>query len=309
MNHGPPLLPGERVLWAGLRGQPVRVATARAGLGLAYAWMLLCFVVGTGAVPLLLFETTRPYMLAAVVAVLALVVAYRWHKKRPAIFVTDRRLVDRSLLGTRSVELAAIVTCARQVTHLQERYSGRELGQVASNLLVVGDRAGRGTTLGPVLEYDELSSFVSGVIARDIDPTTMRGLDGAPAAAERREDIFVAVDNRTDGDPYGLLFLGPRGLLRFTSRPSLAIEGMVLTALAAAGPLEELENRVAFLARRPDAGHVLLVDRTRARLRLTGNTLLVTVPEPTPTAPERTVSIELRAEDAERARRYLAQAG
>ncbi|APR82719.1 Hypothetical protein A7982_08068 [Minicystis rosea] len=277
------------------------MANGALGLRMAYAWMMLFFFGGTTAIPLLVLPETRLYTLAVIAIIVGAVLAYRRYRKQPAIFVTDARLVDRGLLGTKSVELPAIATYARQVVHYH--YKG-SVSQVATNLLVIGER-GRTSTIGPVLEYDEISNFLSGVIAREIHPPSMRSLDGQPAAAEQREDIFVAVDNRSDGEVYGPLFIGPRGLVRFTSKLPVGLEGLLLTTLAGPGPLEDLENRAAALARRPDAGHVLLVDISKVELHMDGASLQVVTTARPLTDPGRTMTIQLGDADAARARKYL----
>jgi hypothetical protein len=154
-------------------------------------------------------------------------------------------------------------------------------------------------SVGPVLDYDELTGLLDGLISRDIDPTKMCGIEGsAPAPAEAREDIFVAVHNRTDGDAYGPLIIGPRGLVRFTERLPIGRSGLLLSVLAQPLTPEELESKVVFLSRRPDAGHALILDLSTAELGMDSTSIRVKTAE-------RTLHIQLADADALRARRYL----
>ena len=295
MSHGLPLLQGERVLWAGVRGQPARLPGGAAGMRMAYAWLMASGFGGMVGIPLLLMPQTRLYAGGVVALIVAGVIAWRRYKKRPAVFVTDQRIVERTLLGKTTIQLADIVSYRRRIDTYYYRGTS---SQVATNHLLFTLKSGRGQSIGPVLEYDELAGLLDGVLSRDIDPTVMRSLDGQPAAAEQRADLFVAVDNRTGGEAYGPLVIGPRGLVRFTGRLPIGLEGQLLTALSRPSPPEELENRAVFLTRRPDAGHALLVDLSTAKLRLSGSTLELDVKE-------RVEPIELSAADAERARKFL----
>lgn len=295
MDYGLSLAQGERLLWAGVRGQPARLPGGAAGARMAYGWLLISFFGGISGIPLLLLPQTRLYAFGVVLLLAACVVAYRRWRKRPSIFVTDRQLIDKGVFSTTRVGLADVASYRRRIDTYYYRGSESEM---ATNHFVITLRRGGTASIGPVLEYDELAGLLNGVISRDIDPTMMRSLDGQPAAAEQRDDVFVAVDNRTSGEPYGPLFIGPRGLVRFTSKLPVGLEGLLLTALGRPGPAEELESRAVFLTRRPDAGHALVLDRSKVQLRVSGNTLELDLRE-------RLEPVELSATDAERARRYL----
>lgn len=296
MSQGPSLLPDERLLWAGLRGQPVALPGGAMGCRMAYAYLLLFFFGGISVIPLLAFPETRLYAILAVLAIVAAAVAFRVLRKRPSIFVTDRRVLDRSLFGTTSVDLAAVRTYRRRVDRYRDRYGN--VTDVATNHLLLGLRDGRVLSVGPVLEYNELTTFLDGVLSGDVDPTKMRGLDGKPSAAEQREDLYVALSCRGNDETYGPIFIGPRGLVRFTDRLPLGLEALLLTALARPEPPEALESRVVSLARRPDAGHALIVDLSAAELAMEGTSVRLRTPE-------RTEHIQLGAQDAMRARKYL----
>jgi hypothetical protein len=267
---------------------------------MAYGWFLISTFGGISAIMLLLLPDTRLYACGAVAAIVAAVVAYRRYKKRPGIFVTTRRIVDRSLLGTASVDLADLASYRRRI----DRYHYRgTVSEVATNHVVLFSKSGGSRSIGPVLAYDELSGLLDGLISGDVDPARMRSLDGQPAAAEQREDVFVAVENATGGEAYGPIVIGPRGLVRFTGKLPIGLEGLLLTALARPDPPEELENEVVFLSRRPDAGHALLVDLSTAKLWMTGATLQIETKG-------RTESVDLSGADAPRARKFLqARAG
>ena len=297
MSFGLPLLPGERVLWAGMRGQPTRLPGGAMGCRVAYAYMLL---IGFGTlclVPMIAIRQTRIPALVGIAAIAAAAFAYRRYSQRPAIFVTDRRVMERTIFGVSGVSIEEIRGYHRRIDKYRDRYGN--VTEVATNIVVLVAQHGGVRSIGPVVDYDELTGLLDGLISRDIDPSKMRGIEGAsPAAAEKREDLFVAVRNRTDGDAYGPLIIGPRGLVRFTERLPIGLEGQLLTTLAQPEAPEDLEARVVFLSRRPDAGHALLLDLSTAELGMDSTSLRVKTPE-------RTLMIQLDDADALRARRVL----
>lgn len=285
------------MIWAGARGQPARLPGGAVGCRIAYAWGLLFVFASMSMVPLMAFRETRLWTILAVVVLAVIVVLVRKRGKRPAIFVTDRRVLERTLFGTTAVDLGMISGYFREVVKYRDRFGNIE--EVATNIVVLVAHHGGRRGIGPVAEYDELTSLLDGLISREIDPTKMRGLDPiSPAAAETREDLFVAVRNRTEGDEYGPLIIGPRGLVRFTEKLPIGLEGLLLTRLAEPNEAEDLEAHAVFLSRRPDAGHVLLVDLSKAELGMDGTALRVKTSE-------RTLHIQLDDADVMRARRYL----
>lgn len=297
MSKGPPLAAGERVVWAGVHGEPNRIPGGAMGCRVAYAWMML-FVIGTmSIIPLMIFPEARLFALLVVAAIVAAVIAWRSYRKRPAIFVTDQRLVERSLFGDTTLPLREIRGYYRRIDKYRDRYGN--VTEVATHHVVLVSHAGGQRSIGPVLEYEALTGLLDGLISRDIDPSKMRGLEGKPpAAAEAREDIFVAVENRTEGDLYGPLVIGPRGLVRFTEKLPIALEGQLLTVLAGPDSPEDLETKTVFLTRRPDAGHALIVDLSSAELGMDSTALRLKLKD-------RTVHIQLADGDAMRARKFL----
>jgi hypothetical protein len=290
-----PVLPGERVLWAGARGEPARLPGGAVGCRIVYAWFLLCMFGGCLLFSLLVLPQTRVFAFGSVFAIAGGVVAYRRYRKKPAIFVTDRRLIERTILGVTSADLADIATYRRRVD--QYVYQGTTSDR-ATNIVVLTLRSGGARSIGPVAEYDDLTRLLDGIVTRDVDVTTMRSMDGQPAEAEKREDVFVAVENGTREDPYGPLMIGPRGLVRFTSKLPIGVEGLLLTAIARAGSPEEVESLVVQLSRRPDVGHALVLDRSNAKLGMNGTTLEIDLGN-------RVERVQLSAADAERARKFL----
>jgi hypothetical protein len=262
---------------------------------MVYGYFVLCVFGGGTFFTLLVLPDTRLFAFGGLLAVIGIVIAFRRYRKKPSIFVTDLRLLQRSLLGTVTADLADIATYRRRVD--QYVYRGTTSDR-ATNIVLLALRSGGVRSIGPVAEYDDLTRLLDGVISRDVDPTTMRSLEGQPAAAEKREDVFVAVENGTREEPYGPLVIGPRGLVRFTSKLPIGVEGLLLTALARAGSAEEVENRVVALTRRPDVGHALVVDRSNAKLGMNGAMLEIDLGN-------RVERVELAPADAERARKFL----
>jgi hypothetical protein len=295
MTYGLSLSPWERVIWAGMRGQPANLPGGAIGCRMLYGYMVLFCFAGIVGIPLLVIPETRLYAIPAAAVILGLFLLYRRYRKRPSIFLTDKRLVERSLFGTTSVELAAIQTYRRRVDKYQDRYGNTS--EVGTNHLQIRLRDGRVSSVGPVLDYDELTGFLDGVLSGDIDPSKMPSLDGKPAMTPR-EDIFVALESRSGDMTYGPLVIGPRGLVRFTDKLSPALTGLLLTALSRPDPAESVESRVVFLARRPDAGHALIVDLSTATLGMEGAVMRLQVQG-------RTEHLQLSAEDAMRASKFL----
>ncbi len=297
MSYGLPLVQGERVLWAGMRGQPARLPGGAAGCRVAYAWMMLMVFGVLGVVPMMAFSATRIPVIVGVVALVGAALAYRSYSRRPAIFVTNGRVLERTLFGVSGVNIQEIKGYYRRVDKHRDRYGN--VTEVATNVVMLVAHGGGVRGIGPAAEYDALTGLLDGLISRDIDPAKMRALEpAAPAAAETREDLFVAVQNRTDGDVYGPLIIGPRGLVRFTERLPIGLEGQLLTVLAQPVTPEELESKTLFLARRPDAGHALILDLSTAQLGMDSTSLRVKTPE-------RTLLIQLEDADAMRARKFL----
>ncbi len=285
------------MVWAGARGQPTRLPGGAVGCRIAYAWMLIFVIATMSAFPLMAFRETRIPALLGLAAIVAAVLLYRRHRAKPAIFVTDGRVLERTLFGVSGVPIADIRGYYRRVDKYRDRYGNVE--EVATNIVVLVAHHGGTKSIGPVAEYDELTGLLDGLISRDIDPSKMRGLEPVtPAAAEAREDLFVAVSNHTEGDLYGPLIIGPRGLVRFTEKLPAGLEGQLLTALAQPESPEDLEARAVFLSRRPDAGHVLLVDLSAAELGMDSTSLRVKTAE-------RTLLVQLGDGDAMRARKFL----
>lgn len=266
------------------------------GCRMAYGFMLIFFYVMMAFVAGIAFKESRPYVLGSIVLIVIGVILFRNQRAKPAIFVTDARVIERSIFGVSAVDAAGIQSYQRRIDRYRDRYGNVQ--EVATNNVVLLGPSIR-KSVGPVADYDAFTSLLDGLLTRDIDPTKMRGLDPVtPAFAETREDMFVAVQNWTEGDLYGPLFIGARGLVRFTEKLSPGLEGLILTVLAQPTSVEDLESKIVFLARRPDAGHVTLVDLSRADLGMDSTSLRVKTAE-------RTLMIQLTDADAMRCRKFL----
>ncbi|MBK8254236.1 MAG: hypothetical protein IPK82_16405 [Polyangiaceae bacterium] len=296
MLHGLKLASDERLLWASQRGQPTRLPSGALGCRMAYAYVMLFALGGMVALPLLILPATRMYTVPATLVIALIAYLLYRRSQKPAIFVTDKRLLDRDLFGTKSIELANITAYRRLMNKYRDRYGTQY--EVATNTVLVGLRSGAVIPVGPVAEYEELTDFLDGVISRDIHPTTMRSLDGKPAAAEQREDIFLAVENTTEGDVYGPLFIGPHGLVRFTEKFPLALQGLLLTALARPDSAETLEHTVLAYTKRTGTGHSVVANLDETQIGMDGTSLRIT-------DAQRTFHVQLADHDAMRCRKFI----
>src|SRR5690349_5806154 len=135
MSQGLPLLPGERLVWSGLRGQPARMPSGAVGCRMAYAIVMLSVFGVMGLVPMMAFSQTRGPAIVTIAFAIACIVAFRIYRKRPAIFVTDQRVVERSILGTTTVGLAHIRGYHRRIDKYRDRYGNTS--EVATNIVVL----------------------------------------------------------------------------------------------------------------------------------------------------------------------------
>lgn len=266
------------------------------GCRMAYGYAVIFFYLTVVIIAGLAVPESRLYVLGSLVLIVAGVLLFRRYRARPAIFITDARVIERSIFGVSAVDAAGIASYQRQIVKYRDRYGNVQ--DVATNNVVLLGPAIR-KSVGPVADYEGFTSLLDGLLTRDIDPTKMRGLDPVtPATAETREDLFVAVSNWTEGDLYGPLVVGKRGLVRFTEKLSPGLEGLILTVLAQPASVEDLESKIVFLSRRPDAGHVTLVDLLQAELGMDSTSLRVKTAE-------RTLMIQLADADAMRCRKFL----
>src|SRR5262249_53180733 len=148
---------------------------------------------------------------------------------------------------------------------------------------------------GPVKKVEDLAELLhSGVLARYVDLRALPSVDGSPAPAEVRGDLFLAMQTETGGMTYGPLFLGPEKLLRFTDELPEGLKNQLFTLVSQDARPEEIEEQLLRLARHPGARHSTILELGNVKMTITGNALSVQMAE-------RTDVIEMPPRDAERA--------
>jgi hypothetical protein len=234
------------------------------------------------------------------VAVALLVFAWRWSRRQPTCFLTTERLYQRTLLsGLRVIPLDQITRCQRYLNRVRTRYGGVE--ELPTEAVTLTLTRGGEVRFGPMKDFDGLWDLVqNGVLARSVDLRALPELGGAPAPAEQREDLFLALSTRKGEDTYGPLFLGPTKLIHFTEPLPRLLESIFLTVLASPATAEQIEPQLAGLVRHPQAGHSLVLDRAAASLSVDGPVLVAR-------HDDRQERVTLRPTDAERAARFLAR--
>lgn len=229
------------------------------------------------------------------------IAAYVVPRSRPYFFFTTRHIVGKRVFGRPlRVPLGQIERMERFVSVTYGRYGSRR--ETITDELAITLRPGnvpRFVRVGPIDGADDFLSLLEEARSREhVELEQMARADGSAAPCELRSDFFIAQKTRSLGMSYGALFVGPTLVLRFTEALPMGLMGRFYTRLAHAVDGEEAELRTREIARHPSAGHTLVLDRASAKPQLDGRTLTIR-------AGERSEPIELSAEDAERARRFL----
>jgi hypothetical protein len=292
-----PLAADERLLWSSPPGRNVhlRPADPRFVIGMFFAAMY-----GVGMVIAVWIMVGALTMALSTLAVALAALGWRWKRAQHAYFLTTHRLYHRGFAGGLMVlPLAGITRCRRHLLRVRTRYGGIEEYPTEAVVLSYGDR--REQRFGPMKDVEGLWDLIqNAVLAKSVDLGALPALDGAPATAERREDLFLALHTRKGGETYGPLFVGPSKLIHFTEPLPVLLQGIFLTVLAAPASAEQIEPQLAGLVRHPQAGHSLVVDRASAAISVKGADLVVE-------HAGREEEITLRPDDAARAAKLLAQ--
>ena len=260
MATTPPLAEGESINGS---SPPGRIVHLRPGndprfvMGMFFAsFYALGMVITVGVM------AGRLAMGGLLLAVVLAFIGWRRLRAQPAYFLTTHRLYERSLFGgPRVIPLDQITRCHRYLNRVRTRYGGIE--ELPTDAVVLTFGSGGELRFGPVKDYDGLWDLVqNGVLAKSVDLHALPSLDGTPAPAEGREDLFLALHTRKGAETYGPLFIGPTKLIHFTEPLPRLLEGIFLTVLASPASPEQIEPQLAGLVRHPQAGHSL---RARAR--------------------------------------------
>jgi len=299
------LQPDERLIWSSPRGPSLLFGSAGSFVhaGARSPRALMGMFVVTAYVVIMVIRATLtvgPFgPCVAVVLLVALGVWWRRTASRPAFYLSDQHLFCRRRLGGVDVhELALLRRCERYLERVRTRSGG--IIETPTDAVMLYFEGRPTVRVGTVKDFEGLWDLLHhGVLARAVQLTALPSLDGAPAPAEKREDLLFVRSTRTGGEVYGPLFVGPTRLIRFTEPLPCLLEGTLLTLLASSQSAAEIEPQLAHLVRHPKAGHSLVVELSAAPITVEGTTLRVE-------RQEREEEIELSARDAERATRFVA---
>lgn len=219
-------------------------------------------------------------------------------KTRDSYFLTDRALIQRTLRGgVERIPLNTLEMAQRYVALYRGRYGPIE---VVTDRLRGQDRDGREFYFGPSKQIDYVLDLLEyGVFGDFIDLSMQPSVDGVPAPAEARTDLFLCSRTRTDGDLYGPLFIGPTRVVRLTEMLSGQLLGRLYTTLGQAVEGQDAEAHLAQILHNPGAGHYTDLKRADCRFTLDGNTLAIR------TDAGASHIMDVSAEDADRLRLFL----
>lgn len=297
--------PGERVIWKSRAGGTTgysQLAVTGVVLYLLFGGGCSCF-----SVPIVLATTpaedlvSRLPMLAMSLVMstptVLLLVWWAVPRLRTSLFLTDRALLSRRLLGGYDrIELESLTAAEPYVKTYYGRYGRRQ--DVHTHRLELHTN-GQVKLFGPSKDVDRLLELVQGgVLSRWFDLGMLPSLDGLPAPAEQRTDLFLCGRTRSEGFDYGPLFVGPTVIVRFTDGLPSFLLGRLYTVAGEASSALEAEREILTLLENPDAGHYTRLPREGTGTQLEGGRLRLS-------HEEATHEVELGPADAERFAGYL----
>ena len=141
---------------------------------------------------------------------------------RPSYFLTPSRVIAAKLMGGFETWPLARIRQARQyVAIYQGRYGQRH--EVLTNRVELVLDSGGVVRIGPVADVSSLLDlFEHAVSSRWIELAALPEVGGALAPAEARDDILFVARTSTSAMPYGPLFVGPTRVVRFTERAAVS---------------------------------------------------------------------------------------
>lgn len=327
-GHGPPLEPGEKVVWQSRGGGPagygswVYVVAVLVGLHLCGSMALVPILAvgagassyaepsyddtydaapraeaGTASTVLALLPTLLCTLISFGLVGAAGYVVIR-PRLRPSYFLTPSRVLAAKLTGGFEAWPLSRVREARQyVAVYHGRYGQRQ--EVLTNRVELVLDSGGVVRFGPVADVTSLLDlFEHAVTTHWIELEALPEVGGALAPAEARDDVLFVAKTSTAAMPYGPLFIGPTRVVRFTEVPEAHQLGRLYTLLARPGTAEELEELLVSTARAGTLGHFVDVSREDARPSVDGKIVSLRLGE-------RLEPVALSAADADRARCVL----
>lgn len=298
---------GERLVWQSKAG-----GTAGYNQLVVLAAVLILFFGGSSLCSLpMVFFAARDLGIAEVLTglvntlvcagpMVVLIAIWAIPRFRPSLFLTDRALVQRKLIGGYERHpLNEVAAAERYVAVYHGRYGPRQVVTDRLAIVLQSSTGNRQVLFGPTKDADHLLGLIHNGVMRDwVDLSLLPSVDGAPAAAESQGQFFVCAKSSDDGFDYGPLFIGPRRIVRFTEVLGGDILGRLYTTLGRAPGPGDAEQAVTEILQNPSAGHYLELPREGTHTALDGNRLTLR-------GPESTHHVELPPRDADRLRDYL----
>jgi hypothetical protein len=280
---------GEYFIWSSPRSGTTRI-TPRQLVGIFF----IGFYLLGGVITLCVF-TGWPGLVGSMALFAGIVALVRWHRRRPAFFMTNKHLIDAGIIFKQKIPLVSIQGCERYVQEMYTRYG---VERIMTDKMVILS-AGQSVMFGPVFDFDGLWELIHHAVLRDtIQISALPSLEGGLAPVEQRNDILFLLSTTTEGDVYGPLFIGPTKIIRFTEKLPSFLERMLLTVGAAQNTPDEMEHHLLQLVKHPQAGHSITLERGLTAASVQGNTLTLT-------ASERVVTMELRPADVTRTSAFV----
>jgi hypothetical protein len=294
---------GERVVFQSKRGGKAGYSPLLwilfifGGLQVFGAFVTFPLILLTAEESIPISSWAMPFLTA--VAFLAFLVLWIRFTRSPAYLVTDRKIIARRFLRSPLVLSPRDVGGAARFLVQYTRY-GRVVNEILTNRIVLGLRSGGTPKIGPVEDAEELVALLQGVANGAVDLAALPDVNGGPARAEERTDLFFARATVTAGAPRGPVFVGPTKIIGFAERMLLNREHQMLSVAGAEKPAQEIEDRMLDLARSAEwgRGKSVVMDREGVSLGVEGNRLVIG-------AGPTSVAFELPPKDAERATRFV----
>jgi len=287
-----PLGSDERLVFRGTRG-------GRSARGLLWGCLILFLgLQALGVLTTLSFLSRGEFAAARSglpgIAILAVAGGVWWAlHRRPACVVTNRRvLLTRLLRAPIAIDVADVAGATRFVVHYTKY--GRVVNSVTTNHVVIQLRGGGGHRTAPILEADQLRDLLQGVASGWIDLACLPDVDGGPARAFQRTDLFFALSSVVAGGRRGPVLAGPTRIVAFAQAPSPLRVAQLLTIVGSERSAADVETALAALAQNGEWGQIVTMEREERTLLVEGHQLVLV-------SSDHRVIFELAPADAERA--------
>lgn len=301
MKSPVPLEPGERVIFASVRGGDA----GHSGwwwLAAIFGGMQVCNGLMFG-VHFLASPSGEPMVggvvgaIAAILAGLAALARWVQLKVQPAYVVTTRRVIAKRVFLPAVTFTPDDVGAAARFLIKHMRY-GAIVREQLTHTVVVALRSGGTRRFGPVKDADALVTLFTGLGQGVIDVRALPGAGGELSAAETRKDLFFARASITAGAERGPLFVGPTAIVGFAAELSRSRMLQLYTIVGAPRSALDIEERMIALGGNVEFGRAVVMKREGTTLTLDGKRLVLA-------SETSQVAFDLLPDDARRAEAQL----